>query len=90
MSGLRVRGCSVGCAAHGAGLVPSLDGRSVRCAGAPMSACNCCDAKQLELISGQAVMEPWTIPITIELYNSDKLDVASYRLSTTDATYLVQ
>ena len=90
MGGSRVRGRSVQCVAHGAGLAPFLGGRNVRRAGAVMSACNRCDAEQPGLVSRQAALEPRTIRITIELYNSDKLDVASYRLSTTGATYLVQ
>ena len=90
MDGLWVRGCSVLCAAHGAGLVPSLGGRNVRHAVAAMSACNRCDAEQPELVSRQAVLEPRTILITIEEFNSDKLDVVSYCLLTIGAAYLVQ
>ena len=90
MDGLWVPGCSVRCAAHGVGLVPSLGGRNVCRAGAAMSACNRCDAEQPELVSRQAVLEPRTIRITIEGFNSDKLGVASYRLVTKGAAYLVQ
>ena len=81
MDGLWVPGCSVRCAAHGVGLVPSLGGRNVRRAGAAMSACDRCDAEQPELVSRQAVLEPRTFRITIESFNSDKLVVASYRLT---------
>ena len=60
MGGLQVRGCSVRYADNDAGLVPLLDERNVRLAGAEVERVQSLQRQQLGLISRQAVLEPRT------------------------------
>ena len=60
MGGLWVHDCSVRYAANDAGLLPLLDERNVRRAGAEVERVQSLQRQQLGLISRQAVLEPRT------------------------------